>query len=212
MLLSGLRAASLGRQCVPPYTAARCAVRLGRINGAVRWASAQRSRRGTAVATLPQAHPRFYLGDINQVSSTFFLRRLPRIPYSRRGEPNIVKASSRWQSSHPSPPASNHGGALPKVTRSTNPSIKSRIENDRMMKKAKVTNSTGESYDSTTFFRFANPELFLDPKKRSTWNIVGAVWVCCFAGLGYKYYEDYYKVERKPSDAHGPVKPDGSWK
>ena len=124
---------------------------------------------------------------------------------------NNVKARSRWRSSHTSPSASDHGG-LPKVTRSTNPSTKSRIENDRMMKKAKVTNSTGESYDSTTFFRFANPELFLDPKKKSTWNIVGAVWVCCFAGLGYKYYEDYYKVERKPSGVHGPVKPDGSWK
>lgn len=39
--------------------------------------------------------------------------------------------------------------------------------------------------DSTTFFRFANPELFLDPKSPRTWGLVAFVWVSF--GTAYFY-------------------------
>ena len=65
--------------------------------------------------------------------------------------------------------------------------------------------------DSTSIFRFSNPELFLDTNKRSTWHIVYACWFFCAAGLGYRYYQDYYAPEKKPEGAQGPVRPDGNW-
>ena len=65
--------------------------------------------------------------------------------------------------------------------------------------------------DSTSIFRFSNPELFLDTNKKSTWHIVYACWFFCATGLGYKYYQDYYASAKKPEDAQGPVRPDGNW-
>ena len=54
--------------------------------------------------------------------------------------------------------------------------------------------------DSTSLFRFANPELFLDPKSPRTWYIVGAVWAAAggaYAILRYQEWKEELAADEK---------------
>ena len=53
------------------------------------------------MGTLPQTRPQFYVGNLNRVSTTFFLLRLPRIPYSRCGEPSTLFVRTMASNLHP---------------------------------------------------------------------------------------------------------------
>ena len=58
-----------------------------------------------------------------------------------------------------------------------------KLHKERMQKRAAQATAT-----STTLFRIANPELYLDPKSLNTWRIVGVTWIIMGGIFGYLYY------------------------
>ena len=58
--------------------------------------------------------------------------------------------------------------------------------------------------DSTFLFRMTNPELFMDPNKRSNWYIVAGVWAFFAAYIGWTYWRVDLPAQRAKEAAPPP--------
>ena len=58
--------------------------------------------------------------------------------------------------------------------------------------------------DSTFLFRMTNPELFMDPNKRSNWYIVAGVWAFFAAYIGWTYWREDLPAQRAKEAAPPP--------
>mmetsp|Transcript_5556 Transcript_5556/g.6357 ORF Transcript_5556/g.6357 Transcript_5556/m.6357 type:complete len:116 (+) Transcript_5556:64-411(+) len=65
--------------------------------------------------------------------------------------------------------------------------------------------------DATTLFKLTNPELYLDTKKRSTWYLVGAVWIFFGSYTGYLYLQDIENDRERDKANVGPRREDGGY-
>ena len=61
--------------------------------------------------------------------------------------------------------------------------------------------------NSTTLFRMTNPEVNLDPDKRASWIVTGAVAVGCGLMLCYGFYQDSVTAAAKANAPHDPGAP-----
>ena len=58
--------------------------------------------------------------------------------------------------------------------------------------------------DSTFLFRMTNPELFMDPNKRSNWYIVAGVWAFFAVYIGWTYWRVDLPAQRAKEAAPPP--------
>uniref|UniRef100_A0A6S8FP90 Small integral membrane protein 8 n=1 Tax=Aplanochytrium stocchinoi TaxID=215587 RepID=A0A6S8FP90_9STRA len=72
-------------------------------------------------------------------------------------------------------------------------------------------NSDARGPDATTFFKLTNPEMFMDTNKRSTWYLVGAVWIFLGSYTGYLFYKDSQKDKDRDTVTVGPRKRNGDY-
>lgn len=64
---------------------------------------------------------------------------------------------------------------------------------------------------ATALFRMMNPEFFLSTKRRSTWILVGSVWVVFGSYTCYLYIKDAEEEQRTDTFVVGPKKKDGKY-